>query len=235
MGSRHPSADDWAPCRRRNGHRSHWSVSTGWQALRPGGTLLPPSSKRQDPVYPLDLPRAVQPSDLAGWVVEQLNRSQSSGRLTSSAIHWGHLSPSGWLQAWPELVRRLVLIAPPGIRPRGSTIRFAWPLIASLESRRPKLPNETRSGRITGRAGEHPSRRTLRRCRRRKVGGGKVVAPTLLIWGAGDRIVPSITANQWLEALADAQLHVIPTASHVPMVEAPDELVAVISKFRDER
>jgi pimeloyl-ACP methyl ester carboxylesterase len=28
---------------------------------------------------------------------------------------------------------------------------------------------------------------------------------------------------------------VIPTASHVPMVEAPDELAAVISKFRDER
>ena len=62
-----------------------------------------------------------------------------------------------------------------------------------------------------------------------------MVAPTLLIWGAGDRMVPSATATQWLEALANARLHVIPTASHVPMVEAPDELAAVISKFRNER
>ena len=63
----------------------------------------------------------------------------------------------------------------------------------------------------------------------------KVVAPTLLVWGAGDRLVPSTTAAQWLEVLADARLHVIPTAAHVPMVEAPEELTAVISKFRDER
>ena len=62
-----------------------------------------------------------------------------------------------------------------------------------------------------------------------------MVAPTLLIWGASDRLVPSTSAGQWLEVLTDARLHVIPTASHVPMVEAPNELVAVISKFRDER
>jgi pimeloyl-ACP methyl ester carboxylesterase len=62
----------------------------------------------------------------------------------------------------------------------------------------------------------------------------KVVAPTLLIWGAGDRLVPITTAAQWLELLADARLHVIPRAAHVPMVEAPEELTAVIGKFRDE-
>ena len=48
-------------------------------------------------------------------------------------------------------------------------------------------------------------------------------------------LAPSASAGAWMDVLPDARVHVIPTASHVPMIEAPDELVAVISNFRDER
>jgi pimeloyl-ACP methyl ester carboxylesterase len=61
------------------------------------------------------------------------------------------------------------------------------------------------------------------------------MAPTLLVWGEGDRLIPSTAADRWMEALADARLQVIANARHVPMFEAPEELIAVISHFRSER
>ena len=64
---------------------------------------------------------------------------------------------------------------------------------------------------------------------------GAVTAPTLLVWGGRDRIVPVDEAPGWIERLPDARLLVLPGASHVPMVEAPDELADAIVAFREER
>lgn len=64
---------------------------------------------------------------------------------------------------------------------------------------------------------------------------GAISAPTLLVWGAHDRVVPVTEAPAWIEYLPDARLLVLPAASHVPMVESPDELVAAIVAFRQER
>ena len=61
-----------------------------------------------------------------------------------------------------------------------------------------------------------------------------VEAPTLLVWGARDRLVPPSVAGRWLDALPRARLVVIPDAAHVPMVEAPEALRAAIVAFREE-
>ena len=61
-----------------------------------------------------------------------------------------------------------------------------------------------------------------------------VTAPTLLVWGAHDRLVPVLDAAAWHERLPDARLVVLPRASHVPMVESPEELVDAIVAFRQE-
>ena len=55
-----------------------------------------------------------------------------------------------------------------------------------------------------------------------------VTAPTLLVWGARDGVVPVEEASTWLEGLPDARLIVIPGAGHVPMVESPVELAEAI-------
>ena len=187
------------------------------------------------PVYPLDLPRRLHPSDLAGWVVEQMNRFPDEGPVDLIGHSLGALVALRVAASQPELVRRLVLIAPPGITPRRSTVTFGWPLIASLTRVRPSFL--ARLATDASRAGPANILRGARHVAAAdaRMEAGKVVAPTLLVWGASDRLVPSTSAGQWLEVIADARLHVIPTASHVPMAEAPNELVAVISKFRDER
>jgi pimeloyl-ACP methyl ester carboxylesterase len=187
------------------------------------------------PVYPLDLPRGVHPADLAVWVIEQLNRFPVDGPVDFMGHSLGALVALRVAAARPELVRKLVLIAPPGMMPGRSTVTFGWPLIASLTRARPSF-----LARLAADASRAGPANILRGARHvaaadARLDARKVAAPTLLVWGATDRLVPRTSADQWLEALANARLHVIPTASHVPMVEAPNELVTVIGDFRNER
>jgi pimeloyl-ACP methyl ester carboxylesterase len=62
-----------------------------------------------------------------------------------------------------------------------------------------------------------------------------VVAPTLLVWGARDRLVPPADAAAWRERLPDARSVLLAHAGHVPMVEAPQELGVAIEAFLEER
>jgi pimeloyl-ACP methyl ester carboxylesterase len=63
-------------------------------------------------------------------------------------------------------------------------------------------------------------------------------APVLLLWGEDDRLIPVSNAQDYLGALPDAQLVVLPQVGHLPQEEAPqDSLVAVeafLSALRDE-
>jgi len=186
-------------------------------------------------LYPLDLPRSLQPEELPAWVVEHLAQSHVPGPVDLVGHSLGALVALRVAAAHPELVRRLILISPPGITPRRSALTFGWPLVASLARARPTFL--VRLAVDASRAGPANILRGARHVASAdvKVEAQKVVAPTLLVWGAGDRLVPSAAAVRWLEVLANARLHIIATAAHVPMVEAPEELAVVIGKFRDER
>ena len=67
----------------------------------------PVSAKLEEagPVYRLDLPRAVQPSDHAAWVVEHLSRSQIVGPVDIVGHSLGALVALRVAAGWPELVR----------------------------------------------------------------------------------------------------------------------------------
>jgi pimeloyl-ACP methyl ester carboxylesterase len=51
--------------------------------------------------------------------------------------------------------------------------------------------------------------------------------PTLLLWGAADRIVPLGYAQDWREVLPDARLEVIPGGSHLLLDEFPEAVEAL--------
>src|SRR5262249_53633740 len=134
----------------------------------------------------------------------------------------------------PELVRRLILIAPPGIRPWPSVFHLAPPLLATLGRSRPRLL--ARVARDAVRAGPSNIFRGGLHVASADVTEelGSVSAPTLLVWGADDRLVPAVAAELWEERLARARVVVLPGAGHVPMLESPDALRAAIVAFRDE-
>jgi pimeloyl-ACP methyl ester carboxylesterase len=63
---------------------------------------------------------------------------------------------------------------------------------------------------------------------------GSVSAPTLLIWGARDRLLPVELASEWQRVIPQARLEVIEDAAHVPMVETPSAFAERLLQFLDD-
>lgn len=180
----------------------------------------------------LDVPRSLRPEEMPGWLGERIEELEPPVDLAGHSL--GALVSVRVAALRPELVRRLVLIAPPGIRSRAA-IEYAWPLVSSLVRSRPSF-----IARLTGDALRAGPRNLVRGGLHARVGGveeelATVSAPTLLIWGESDRIVPPSDAPLWTDALSDARLMILTGARHVPMYEASDELAEAIAAFREER
>ncbi len=60
---------------------------------------------------------------------------------------------------------------------------------------------------------------------------GEIGQPTLVVTGAGDRLVPARHARFAAERIPNAELRVIPRALHNPMDERPAELDGVLLEF----
>ena len=56
-------------------------------------------------------------------------------------------------------------------------------------------------------------------------------APTLLIWGDGDRRSPLEVAEAFDDAIPGAKLKVIANAGHVSNMERPEEFSALVRRF----
>jgi pimeloyl-ACP methyl ester carboxylesterase len=58
--------------------------------------------------------------------------------------------------------------------------------------------------------------------------------PTLLVWGACDRIFPRRQAEDAIALLEKGRLAVIPDCGHLPQVECPDRFADTLGRFLDE-
>jgi pimeloyl-ACP methyl ester carboxylesterase len=56
-------------------------------------------------------------------------------------------------------------------------------------------------------------------------------APTLLVWGGRDPLVPPRLAEEYARAIPDARLVVVDGAGHVPMADRPDEFARALLEF----
>jgi pimeloyl-ACP methyl ester carboxylesterase len=59
-----------------------------------------------------------------------------------------------------------------------------------------------------------------------------IQAPTLLMWGEKDRMIPFANSADYLRALPNATLAALPGVGHIPQEEAPTT-VAIVRKFLD--
>jgi pimeloyl-ACP methyl ester carboxylesterase len=60
-----------------------------------------------------------------------------------------------------------------------------------------------------------------------------VQAPTLVVHGISDGLVPTRYSEEFVRLIPDAQLCVLPQAGHLPMVERPDEFLHAVGGFLD--
>jgi len=55
--------------------------------------------------------------------------------------------------------------------------------------------------------------------------------PTLVVWGAGDRVFPECQARVAVARLPEGSLAVVPGCGHMPHVECPDRFLAALDDF----
>lgn len=60
---------------------------------------------------------------------------------------------------------------------------------------------------------------------------GKVAAPTLLLWGEDDELVPVKFGRAAAAAIPGAQLVVLPGVGHIPSIDAPRDFVRILTDF----
>jgi pimeloyl-ACP methyl ester carboxylesterase len=59
--------------------------------------------------------------------------------------------------------------------------------------------------------------------------------PTLVVWGAGDRVFPECQARVAAARLQEGSLAVVPDCGHMPHVECPDRFLAALDDFLGRR
>jgi pimeloyl-ACP methyl ester carboxylesterase len=63
----------------------------------------------------------------------------------------------------------------------------------------------------------------------------RIDVPTLLIWGANDRIYPPEYAAVYQKRIAGAKLVIVPDCGHLPHIEQRQAFVAALTEFLDRR
>jgi pimeloyl-ACP methyl ester carboxylesterase len=69
-----------------------------------------------------------------------------------------------------------------------------------------------------------PNRRVSKRLYR-------VTAPTLVLWGAADRLIVPAYARQWARLIPAATVEMLPDAAHMLPYEQPEAFVSAVSRF----
>jgi pimeloyl-ACP methyl ester carboxylesterase len=63
---------------------------------------------------------------------------------------------------------------------------------------------------------------------------GRILAPSLLIWGQADPIIPLAVAEDLVSRLPNARLEVMRGVGHCPMLERPERFNALVADWVDE-
>lgn len=133
----------------------------------------------------------------------------------------------------PELVGRLALIAPAGIFATQAKRSYVLPIARSIGHSPNRLAMLVRDAFRIG-----PIRLW-------RVGSDllasdivdtlhRVAIPTLIVWGADDRLLPPTLGSVFSAELPDARLVVLDHCGHVPMLDAQEELESALQQFLDE-
>ena len=209
------------------GRARTWWWCTVCRARGVGGRRLWRGLRSRSRLHLVELPRLgrLRAGEMAPWLGRLLD-AVGLGRVDVLAHSLGGLVATELAMEQPDRVRRLVLVAPAGVPCGRGVLGRTLPLLEELYDVRTWLPtiigDAVRTGPVSLVHGvvyvwERDIRAEL----------GAVRAPTLLVWGDRDRLVPARVAEEWQRLLPRSRLVRLP-CGHVPMWEAPRELASCV-------
>ena len=175
-------------------------------------------------------PQAFVLQEAADWLAEWIDAVQI-GPCHVVAHSMGGFLTLRLAARQPGLLQRIVLVGPAGVPHHRSLPRFAWPIVAAGLAASPTFMPILALDSL--RAGP----RTLLRAARDLIAEDirddlrAVSAPTLLVWGSRDALVPPSLGPLMRRELPDARLLLLPGAGHVAQYDRHQEFNAATLAF----
>jgi len=227
----------------------------GSNAAQDWGRLVGPLGRSYH-VFALDLPgfgRSERPANADYSIPMQVEAVRAFlGAVGVPKARVAGISMGGWIVArlageHPELVERLVLVAPAGLRPEPNAaipVEVLFPqdeagvrrMIATIRHKPPPAPSFLVRDILKERLREEwIVRRTVESMRPGKdwLNGslGHATMPVLIVWGKQDALIPVAYAAPFQAELEHATLTVLDGCGHVPMADCPQEFDRVMTAF----
>jgi pimeloyl-ACP methyl ester carboxylesterase len=174
-------------------------------------------------------------------------------RLKFSQVLVAGFSMGGWLAAeiaatCPERISRLVLVDAVGLRVENAPIgdiflltpaelqKLAFHDLSQIEERERIFPANPTPEQVE--VSENSQIMAQLLCWKPYMHNPKLVhrlrrvkAPTLIVWGRHDRLVPLAHGEAYCNAINGARLTVIERCGHAPQLERPAELAGIFKEF----
>jgi pimeloyl-ACP methyl ester carboxylesterase len=131
----------------------------------------------------------------------------------------------------PELIKCLVLVSPAGIPHVRSVYGYTIPLLVAFRYFQPSffyilISDALRAGPLTIlRALQDLLTRDIRDCL------NDITAPTLLVWGEHDSLVPPVFGNVLRQEIKHAHLLLLKKAGHVAMFDQSEQFNTAVLRF----
>jgi pimeloyl-ACP methyl ester carboxylesterase len=193
------------------------------------GVLEPLAAVRE--LHLVDVSSA--PASASAWLLRWADAAEL-GRFGLIGHSLGGAVAARVAAAAPERVTELVLVSAVGMPSGRPLLGYGLPLVEALRTATPSFLrtlalDALRTGAPRLLAGALYATRADVRAE-----ASRIRAPTLLVWGDHDPLVPAALAADWRRALPQARLVTIPGAGHVPMIERPAEFASAVRGFLDE-
>ncbi|HXW84530.1 MAG TPA: alpha/beta hydrolase, partial [Candidatus Binataceae bacterium] len=59
----------------------------------------------------------------------------------------------------------------------------------------------------------------------------RIKAPTLIVWGADDKLVPTVYAEDFKRGIPNAKVEMVKGVGHMSVLEDPARVAAAVAKF----
>jgi pimeloyl-ACP methyl ester carboxylesterase len=185
--------------------------------------------------------------DLAFWTLALF---EQRGLRGADVVAEGY---GGWIAAevatrWPDAIGRLVLVSPMGLRLaaappkalfelRGPALRamlfgdsesaLAQRLVPDLPSSMEEFELKLTADRAAARFAWRPYLHNPKLAGRLR----RVQSPTLIVWGAANRLLAPAYAEAWRKGIAGAEVEIVPEGGHALGLERPDAVATRIEAF----